>query len=158
MTIEQRLRRLEDLEEIRVLKQRYCKYCDYGWEGAGQDGAKVAELFVADGIWDTALGGRCQGRAAIADHFTRHHRANRGLSLHMAINPAIEIDGERASGSWNGLVASSAGGRAIWIGGRYEDEFVRTAVGWRFTRLKFYAAFWTPYEDGWIRTRFIEQS
>lgn len=38
---------------------------------------------------------------------------------------------------------------AIWLAGVYDDEFVRTADGWRFARVMFAPAFRTPFDCPW---------
>jgi hypothetical protein len=142
--IERRLRRLEDLEEIRGLKARYCHLSDRGYDGAGDSPAQVAALFAADGAW-----GDAQGREAIERLF-EGFRASTPLAVHLAVNPAIEVDGDRATARWWGVIAATmAAGEALWIAGVYDDELVRTAEGWRIARLRFTSAVRAPHAGGW---------
>jgi hypothetical protein len=151
ITLEARLRRLEDIEEIRQLKARYCALADRGYEGAGNDDDGFAELFVDDGVFEASVG-PIRGREAIrarCGHF-------QPFGLHLAVNPAIEVDGDTATAAWSALIPSTtADDRALLVAGRYEEELVRTASGWRYKHVRFVAAFRTPFEDGWSKTRFL---
>jgi hypothetical protein len=141
--IERRLRRLEDLEEIRHLKARYCHFSDRGYEGAGDSPAEIAALFADDGAW-----GDARGREAIEQLF-EGFRANLPLAVHVAANPTIEVDADRATARWWGVIATTAaGGEALWIAGVYDDELVRTAEGWRIARLRFTSAVRAPQTGG----------
>jgi hypothetical protein len=50
-TLEERIRRLEDIQAIRELKARYCDICD-----ADHDADRIVELFTADGVWESVGG------------------------------------------------------------------------------------------------------
>jgi hypothetical protein len=145
-----RLQRIEDIQEIQKLKARYCHYADTGWEGSGSDPNAVAEVFSEDAIYETGPGGTLRGREAIRGVLTNPNMALK-LALHLALNPVIEVDGDRATGSWRALNALTGpdGTQALWSGGRYEEEYVRTPEGWRISFMRRYLAFFTPYEEGW---------
>ena len=49
-------------------------------------------------------------------------------------------------------------GEAIWVGGRYECDCVRTESGWKFSLMYFLTAFQTPYDEGFARTQFVQQT
>lgn len=151
LTIEERLKLLEDIEEIKRLKARYCHFADRGFEGAGHDDEGLAALFTDDGIWEGSPG-PSQGHeeiTATAEKFMP-------FGFHIAINPHIVVDGDRAHGMWWGLIpTTTAEGKAVWTAGCYQNEFVRTADGWRFKHLRFQAAFKSSYENGWAKERFM---
>jgi hypothetical protein len=133
------LAELEDLEAIRRLKADYCLLSDRGYSGAGDDPRAVAALFHETGQW-----GNAQGPDAIRELFGRFQR-QLPFAMHYALNPAVELDGDRAQATWHGLIAATTDtGDGLWIGGLYHDQFVRTAGGWRFQRLVFVQAFRTP--------------
>jgi ketosteroid isomerase-like protein len=128
-----RFERLEDEAAIVRLKARYARACD-----AGYDAAAIAELFVADGVWDGGdLFGRAEGRDAIRDHFAG---ASERITwaLHFTLNPLIEVaaDGRSATGSWylwQPCTRRRAGGdQGAWLAGTYDDTYLRTDDGWRF--------------------------
>jgi hypothetical protein len=138
-TLEQRLIRLEDTEAINQLKARYCHLSDRGYAAAGDDPSEVAALFTADGTW-----GDTQGHDAIRELFEGFQR-RLPFALHLALTPAIQLDGNRATGTWYGLIQlTTDAGEHRWTGGIYSDEFVRTPSGWRFQRLRFTEAFTRP--------------
>ncbi len=140
-----RVRRLADLEEIRTLKSSYCRWVDTGYDAAGDDPARFAELFAEDGVWAVSAE-PARGREEIRQRAA----ASRRFKLHLAANPIIELDGDRATGAWHVLVPSTAAdGSAVWLAGTYDDDFVRTNEGWRFARVAFHVAFRAPYDEGW---------
>jgi len=149
-----RLSKLEAINDIRNVMADYTHYFDTGWSGAGEDAAKVGALFTEDALWGDERGDQ-KGRARIESWCARFgHTAQ--MSVHIAMNPKIEVDGDTARGSWNGLVPLvTAAGEALWVGGRYECEFVREETGWKIARMKFFTAFQTPYDEGFARTRFV---
>jgi hypothetical protein len=135
----QRIQRLEDLEAIKQLKAEYCRWSDRGYARAGDDPERVAALFTQDGWW-----GDSERRPAIRDLFSQFQR-RLPFAIHYALNPVIELDGDRAAATWHGLIALvTDAGDGVWVGGTYHDELVRTDAGWRFRRLEFVQAFRDP--------------
>ena len=150
-----RLERLEAIEAIGNLMADYTHFFDTGWSGAGRDPARVGAVFTEDAVWGGDTGGQ-QGRANIEAWCTKYGHAAK-MSLHIAMNPKIEVSGETAKGAWNGLIPMvTPAGEAIWVGGRYECDCVRTEGGWKFSRMNFLTAFQTPYDEGFARTQFIK--
>ena len=143
----------EDLGAIKTLKYQYCAFCDDHYNAEG-----IAGLFVEDGIWDGGDFGRCEGPEAISKFF---QAAPRGLSLasHQVMNPILKVDGDHATGEWKLLqpctVETPNGPRAMWLAANYHDTYVRTPTGWKFQSLKVTSLFFTPYEDGWVKIRFL---
>ena len=149
--LEARIRRLEDIEAIRQLKARYCLLADRGYDGAGDDDRAFAELFAEDGVFE-ASAGPIVGRKAIEARCKKFHP----FGFHVVMNPVIVVDGDTASASWSALVPSTTVDEtALLVAGRYEEELVRTADGWRYAQVRFRAAFRAPHEDGWAKTRFL---
>ncbi len=146
--LEKRLRLLEDIEEISKLKARYCNYVDGGWDRPTHDYDGVASIFTEDGVWEAVPTIHVETRQGIRDYFKRAQ--NIPLAFHRITNPIIEVDGDKAKGNWHVLVAlTQPNGKAVWIGGIYNDDFVRTPEGWKFQKLSFTFAFHVPYEKGW---------
>ena len=148
-TIEERLRVLEDIEEIRKLKARYAAACDDNY-----DADAIAALFTEDAIWDGGSLGRADGRAAIHKFFSRAAEFF-PFAIHNVMNPIIEVNGDSATGRWY-LVQpltrrENDRESAMWLTGRYEDEYVRVGDEWKFKRLKFITIFLAPYADGWAK-------
>ena len=147
-----RLQRLEDIENIKQLKARYCAFCDENYNSQG-----ITSLFTDDGVWDGGNLGRAEGHAEIAKFFERAPSAF-SFAIHNVMNPIIEVDGDRATGHWyllQPLTRRSRTGEegAMWLAGRYEDEYVRIGGEWKFKRLKFITRVLAAYEDGWAKGR-----
>lgn len=150
-----RIEKLEAINDIRNLMADYTHNFDTGWPGAGRDAAKVGAVFTEDAIWGGDKGGQ-KGRANIEAWCAKYGHAAK-MSLHIAMNPKIEADGDRARGSWNGLIPMvTPDGEALWVGGRYECDFMRTPTGWKMSRMNFLTAFQTPYDEGFARTQFVQ--
>lgn len=145
--IERRVTELEDLEAIRQLKARYCAACDDNY-----DADAIAALFTEDGVWDGAGFGRFEGRAAIREFFRTVPR-RMAFAIHQVMNPIIEIDGERARGTWYLLspctLRRQGGERAYWMAAVYHDEYVKLGGGWLIKSLRGESRLWAPYERGW---------
>jgi hypothetical protein len=39
-----------------------------------------------------------------------------------------------------------------WLHGYYENEYIKENGKWLFSKLHWNNTFWTPYEDGWLKT------
>lgn len=151
LTLEQRIQRLEDIEALKTLKYRYAEYCDSDYNPD-----LLAPLFTEDAIWDGDVLGRAEGRDAIRAFFAVASKAM-PFAIHHVSNPAIEIDGDRATGTW--LLwqpCVHASGPALWIAGRYQDEYRRVDGVWRFASVTIRPNMISPYEAGWAKARKIE--
>lgn len=148
MTIEQRLQIFEDTIEISHLKASYCNAADGGWDRPSHNADKVASLFIDEGVWDCGEYGRVAGREAIRSLFREFQRFP--FAFHRISNPVIKVNGDVATGEWHLLCPIIIDDKqSMWIGGMYNDEFVRTPEGWRFKNLKFTPAFSCKNEQGW---------
>lgn len=71
----------------------------------------------------------------------------------------VDPDGKTAKGRWNclDLEARPFGGlfRHYWLHGYYENEYVKENGKWLFSKLHWNNTFWTPYEDGWLKTPLV---
>ena len=148
--IERRLEVLESVEEIKRLKARYSAYCDDNYDPDG-----IASLFTEDGVWDGGTFGRHEGRGAIRQFFSGMSQIL-PFAVHMVMNPIIEVDGDQAKGSWYflGALTVAEGNQAVWGSLRYDDEYVRVNGAWKCKNLKATLVFWTPFDQGWAKTRF----
>ena len=149
--LERRIQVLEDMEAIKRLKARYCAYCDNNYDVEG-----IAALFTADAVWDGGSFGRYEGREAIRAFFQGAPQLL-SFAMHQVMNPVIEVQGERASGQWYIFepVTFTDGEQAGWIAGRYEDEYVKVGGEWKYKRLRFFPLFSTPFDQGWVKNRFV---
>jgi hypothetical protein len=127
-----RISHLEDLEAIRQLKARYCEICD-----ADHDPDRIVTIFAADGVWEGAGFGRAEGHAAIRALF-QQFRQMVAFAHHMVMNPLIDVDGDRARGTWQFLGAFTfrEHNAARWVAVRYTDDYVRIGGEWLFQHLR----------------------
>jgi hypothetical protein len=151
-----RLRMLEDIEAIRKLKAEYCHALDDNFNAQ-----RLAKIFTEDGVWDGGgeIRGVYRGKKAIAEFLEQNKKIFK-FSLHCCtIVPDITVDGDKASGSWYGLcLLTTHDDRAIWIGLTYEDRYVRENNQWLMEYTRANHLFITPYEDGWGKTRYADDS
>jgi ketosteroid isomerase-like protein len=152
--LERRVRVLEDIEAIKRLKHRYADACDRGY-----DADALAELFAEDAVWDGGLFGRYEGREAIRAFF-RGVPSDIAFAMHYMMNPIIDVDGDRATGTWYLFQTSTfaQGNTPVWGAARYDEEYVREPDGWKFRHLKLISTFWTPYDEGWVERPFVQQA
>ena len=163
-TLESQYQRLSDRVEIEKLQSLYAHYINLN---ASQ---KIVALFADSDEVEIEISnkGVLVGRTAPvrwrfgddpqADR-TERPRSAGGLSMHMALNPALEIDakGERARAVWlsPGLstlrLARDKGERvtALWNWGKYEMEYLKQDGQWKILKLRYRQVFLTPYDKGW---------
>jgi len=152
-SLEERLQVLEDVESIKKLKARYTLAVD------ARDTEGVVSLFTADAVWDGGSFGRYEGADAIRAFF-RAVPEQLSFFVHYVSNPLIEVDGNRATGSWYLLepCTFAKGDRAVWGSARYDERYRRVGGDWKFEEMRLVSLFWTPYEAGWVKQRFIQDS
>ena len=157
--LEKRIRVLEDIEAIRKLKVRYAVACDINADPAiTYDARDIANLFSEDVVFDPGvLGDKVQGREAIRQAFSKVP-TRMSFAVHYVNNPIIEVDGDIAKGTWYLLQGATfiKGNRAVWGSGRYEEEYARVNGEWKISTWKLTSFFWTPFDEGWAKTRFAE--
>jgi hypothetical protein len=156
VTSEELIQRLDALESEGAIRRLMAEYLDARDLGTGS-GTHIAHLFSADGIWEgvgrlAEVLGSHQGRDAIERRFS----APLPFSVHFLTNESITIDGDTAVGTWRYLQSTVYKGQAVWVAGRYHNDFVRIEGRWKFQRVRIDAMFVTPYEDGWVKTLFLD--
>lgn len=150
-TIEDVLGRLETLESegaIRRLMAEYLATRDF----AEEKGRHIASLFISEGIWEGAglfapILGSHVGREAIEQRFSKPMP----FSVHIAGCESISVHGDEAVGRWVFLQPTAFNGQAMWVAGRYDNEFVRVDGRWKFKHIRVVGIFSCPYEDGWAK-------
>ena len=151
---ESRIRRLEDAQEIQNLQARYAYCVDSGQREKIPD--LFAEAFVAEWV---PLGSFDTKPALVA--FLMGNAARNVMTRHQLQTPLIEVQGDRATGTWYmfgpATTVTESGPVALWMQGRYENEFVRTGGQWKFSRLKFSFNFLSSFDEGWVRENLIER-
>lgn len=110
---------------------------DYARAADSFDPACYAEVFTEDGILDASRCGFAVavGRADIAETMGNAFR-QQTHNIHMTMNQRVlSVEGDRATGFAYFFQRSilKNGGRTEFCG-RYDDEYVRTAEGWKIRR------------------------
>lgn len=137
----------EDVEAIKRLKARYCEVCD-----DNHNLEKITTLFVADGIWEGVGLGVHQGHDAIRALF-KSFQERISFSQHNVMNPIIEVNGNRAKGTWYllGPFTFRKKNNAVWLAARYDDDYVKVNGEWKFQHLRATGRMAAPYETGWAK-------
>jgi hypothetical protein len=124
---------LADKQAIRDLQSAY----SYAIDSGAYD--KLDNIFTADAVGDYGRAGLVHGVAAIKDT-CRNALDPLTAAQHINTNHQAEITGDTASASCYLVVHqyrdNTPGGDHLEMGGRYDDELVRTENGWRITRRK----------------------
>ena len=118
----------DDVVAIRALVDRYS-------DAANRcNTADMAATYAEDATLN-ALGNELSGRAAIQGAF------DQTIPLMQVMNQVcsggvVEVNGDRATARWNVTEFSKRHGKELieMFLGNYEDEMIRTADGWRFSR------------------------
>ncbi len=142
-----RVQRTEDYMAICNLQAAYGYYVDKGlWDQA-------ADLFAENGSIELAGRGVYCGRERVRAYLNHLPPYKRGqLYNHMQLQPVIHIDSAAgtAMGRWRTFMQVGAlEAEARWGEATYENEYVRTADGWRIAKLHGYINFYVEYEEGW---------
>jgi uncharacterized protein (TIGR02246 family) len=133
MSAEDRLAYLEDLEAIRRLMLEYRACLD------AKDIRGYAQLFAAEGEF---IAGDMHARGpdeifALVDGMRGTLLTDRGGDdVHIVANPAIEVDGDRATAesNWVYIVRGEDDQPVLSKIGSYHDVFTREDGRWRFLR------------------------
>ncbi len=129
--LRERVRALEDREEIRNLIQAYRKTLD------DRDLRAFSELFAVEGTW-TGRSGTATGPDEIYSMLTTALPDNPlapGSTLwHLNTDPAIAVDGDRASAFtfWMHVRRGDGDVPLLPTLGGYQDELIREDGRWRF--------------------------
>ena len=121
-----------DIIEIQQLAIRYA----YGLDTGADNGYFYADVFTPDGEFVGRQVPLTQGRDALARVARSVRKANPQYVRHFVTNHVIEASPEGATGKVYLMVVDVEEGQpsSIYIGGHYEDVYVKTGAGWRIKR------------------------
>jgi 3-phenylpropionate/cinnamic acid dioxygenase small subunit len=133
LSVEDRLRRLEDREEIRQLIQAYRRSLD------ARDLTAYGLLFAADGEWlgGTGYAKSPAGITAMLEERLPGNTSDSGQSSwHLVTEPAIALHGDQATGdvTWALVARDDDDAPTLRLLGHYQDTYVREDGRWRFQR------------------------
>ncbi len=151
--LNKRIKLLEDIESIRKLKALYCYLADEAY----QNPAKWSELldyFVDDSWLDFGDYGVYRGKQEVSRFFNEVTYTFLSYAAHMVANPVIEVDEDCAKGTWyfHCPATERASAIALWVQGRYTDEFVRVEGEWKWKSITCRFDFISPIDEGWVKT------
>lgn len=129
---------MDDALEIANVKARYCAASDKTPSDAAAALVGFRAVFTDDVIGD--YGFRVfNGFDDLTGFMTTAVAGTSEWMLHMLHSPCIIVDGDRATGDWtvSSQMKRREGGQIDTVLGRYSDEFVRTAQGWKICRVGF---------------------
>jgi hypothetical protein len=117
---------ISDRLAIEELINLYCHNADYNPPDSMRD------VFVPEAVWEVpAMDLRCEGIDAIVAFFTQS-RAGFGSARHVISNLVVQGDADRATAScYLQVIKVDEDPKQIVSFGRYQDELLRTAAGWR---------------------------
>jgi ketosteroid isomerase-like protein len=111
--------------------------CKYRYQRAvdGSDPEALLDCFTEDAVIHHVGGrGRMEGRDEYAV-WCRERTETEMASMHMAMNPILEVDGDEAAGRWMYLVFLEDDGTLEFGQGEYDDEYRRVDGEWKYTHL-----------------------
>jgi hypothetical protein len=125
MDLENRVQQLEDRDACRELRYRYNHTLDNrnwdDWVG----------LFTDDGRFEIEGRGAHEGHEELRE-LTERFAAEYELSFHIALNPVIAVEGDRAEADWYlELFYVLSGGTTGWRQGKYEDVYRKVDGTWK---------------------------
>lgn len=152
MDIEARLARLEAAADIRAMKMKYARLCD-----AGYPSDQIGPLFTEDAVWDGGEAfGRYEGNAAIRAFFDGCPEKI-SWAMHYTVSGDVDVapDARTAVGRWYLWQPMTLEGQAVYLMAAYEDQYVNTDEGWKCKHLSLDVQALTPYDQGWVKQRFL---
>lgn len=147
--LEARVRALEDVEAIKKLTFRYAYSVD------ARDWTDVADCFAEGATIDFGAVGKHVGKDEIAKFFREVIPSRVTFTLHRVLNPVIDVQGENAKGLWYFSVPATdkPTNGAMWIAGRYDNEYVKESGVWKLSSMVATFYFRTPFDQGWVKKR-----
>lgn len=148
MTLERRVRRLEDIHDINALMFRYAEIND-----SGKDPDAMVSLFTEDGIWQNPAYGKFVGHEAMRAYWTDIGKLT-SFSLHYMTNQVVELDddGTQARCSCYHFGTATQKAQAFWIAIRFSMRCRKTDGRWLFSEMTLNRQFMTPFEVSWAGT------
>ncbi|KKC24034.1 nuclear transport factor 2 family protein [Sphingomonas sp. SRS2] len=127
----------DELEIIRLINR-------YSHAASNQDADALIDLFTDDVVWERKVGAndgkytdrvRIEGRNAYRDFALQMFEVQGAIQYqYVATNPVVIGDGDRAEGvSTTFIIGVSDNNPSLMLLGNFDDEFRKTADGWKFS-------------------------
>lgn len=140
---------LEDVAQLENLESMY------GYYLATLEWDRLAGLFAEDGTIEIALRGVYVGRKSVRRNLNLYGEQGLDhgiLHNHMQYQPVIHVaaDGRTAKVRLRAFSMMGVFGKSgNWMGGVYENEFVKIDGVWKFARDHVMNSYFVPYDLGW---------
>lgn len=145
--LEARMTALEDVEAIKQLMFKYAYSVD------AKEWDDVVSYFADDASINFGAVGKGVGKEQIAKFFKEVIPSRNSFTRHVVINPVIEVHGNTAKGRWYFVVPATdrPTNTAVWVAGRYDNEYVKRNGVWKFSLMGATFFFRTPFDQGWVK-------
>jgi len=141
--------KLEDVAQIENLQTTY------GYYLATLEWDRLADLFAEDGTIEIALRGVYVGRQAVRrnlDLYGQQGLDDGVLHNHMQYQPVIHVAADGSTAKLRSRALSMMGNfqkNGMWMGGVYENEFIKIDGVWKFRKDQVMNTYFAPYDVGW---------
>ena len=149
MTLEEMEKRLTYLEDLQAIRDMHHEYL---FQLNNKQWDDILDTFTEDGSANIGHHGLREGKAEVAKLFKeRISQMNVGREIrdsHNAIDPVIEINGNRAKGHWLMyiFISNPDTGETRITQGRHDCEYEKIDGKWYFKSVK-YTRPWPPTKD-----------
>ncbi len=141
MTLEDRIRRLEDIEEIRRLRNMYHYFTNERMPG------RFSEIYTDDAVLKFDEHMTIEGVDAIVEVMA--NVPERTLIKQFIHSHQVDVHGNDASGFAYLDARYGQDGQSLIVAARYDEEYRRTSEGWRISRTDIDVIFSVPVQLGW---------
>ena len=147
--LEAEVRELRDREEIRELRYRYHECINEGTTD------EIPGLFAYDGSLDFGYLGATSGQAGITKFFSRVGDLLSFVRQFIHAH-SISFEDDTVTGRSYLEAKSVSDGRAFFVVGRYDDQYIREDGRWKFARMEFVPVFTVPFDEGWAQDDLLQ--
>jgi len=138
----QRIGRIEDLEEIRTLRNMYHYFINEKLI------ARLPEIYTADATFEMDDALKWVGAKGIVAGLNEVGERVKFLKQFIH-NHQISLNGDSATGFAYLDARYAMGDTSLMVAARYDDDYVRTAEGWRISRTVVSLIYALPLGVGW---------
>lgn len=142
MTLEDRVRRLEDVDAIRRLRNLYHYFVNENLPD------RFREIYTDDGVMQTDDHMKFVGIDAIVEGF-RKIPIYTPMVKQFVHSHEIDVDGDAATAFAYIEARYAQDGVSLMVAGRYDEKYIRTPAGWRITYTYGKVDFAVPVQVGW---------
>jgi ketosteroid isomerase-like protein len=142
MTLEDRVRRLEDIEEIRRLRNMYHYFVNENLPD------RLREIYTEDGVVQIDEHMKFIGIDAIVEGF-RKIPMRTSLVKQYVHSHQVDVTGDTATAFAYIEARYGQDGQSLMVAGRYDEKYLRTSAGWRITSTFAKVDFAVPVQIGW---------